>query len=79
MATCPKCGGHLTSRHRCRRTTAQIVTDALLAAAAGGAWALAMAALFDRRGLTSDADTVFFLCGAAIGAGTQAWLRRRPS
>lgn len=77
MATCPKCGGHLTSRHRCRRTTEQIVTDAVLSAVIGGIWALAMAAVFDRRGLTSDMDLVFFLGGAAIGVLTQAWLRRR--
>lgn len=77
MATCPKCGGHLTSRHRCRRTTEQIVTDAVLSAVIGGIWALAMAAVFDRRGLTSDLDLVFFLAGAAIGVVTQAWLRRR--
>ena len=77
MATCPKCGGHLTSRHRCRRTTEQIVIDAVLSAAAGGFWALAMAAVFDRRGLTADADMMFFVGGAVIGATTQAWLRRR--
>ncbi|MCR4375714.1 MAG: hypothetical protein NUW22_12780 [Acidobacteria bacterium] len=77
MATCPKCGGHLTSRHRCRRTTEQTVIDAVLSAAAGGFWALAMAALFDRGGLTADADMMFFFGGAVIGATTQAWLRRR--
>ncbi len=77
MATCPKCGGHLTSRHRCRRTTEQIVMDAVLSAGAGGFWALAMAAVFDRHGLTADADMMFFFGGAAIGATTQAWLRRR--
>lgn len=77
MATCPKCGGHLTSRHRCRRTTAQIVIDAVLSAAAGGFWALAMAAVFDRQGLTRDADLMFFVGGAVIGATTQAWMRRR--
>lgn len=54
-----------------------MVTDVVLSAATGGIWALAMAAVFDRRGLTSDADMAFFLGGAAIGVGTQAWLRRR--
>jgi len=53
------------------------VIDAVLSAAAGGFWALAMAALFDRRGLTADADMLFFAGGAVIGATTQAWLRRR--
>jgi hypothetical protein len=55
------------------------VTDAVLSAVTGGVWALAMAAVFDRhrRGLTSDADTLFFLGGAAVGVATQAWLRRR--
>lgn len=51
--------------------------DAVLSATAGGVWALAMAALFDRGGLTADADLMFFAGGAVIGAGTQAWLRRR--
>jgi hypothetical protein len=78
MATCPKCGGHLTTRHRCRRTTEQIITDAVLSAVIGGVWALAMAALFDRDGLTADTDLIFFFSGAAIGVGTQTWLRNRP-
>jgi hypothetical protein len=78
MATCPKCGGHLTTAHRCKRTTEQAVADAVLSAAVGGFWALAMAALFDRRGVTSDFDVVFFLVGALLAAGTQAWMHRRP-
>lgn len=53
------------------------MTDAVLAGLVGGIWALAMAAVFDRRGLTADVDMVFFLGGAAIGVVTQALLRRR--
>lgn len=53
------------------------MTDAVLSAVVGGIWALAMAAVFDRRGLTADMDLVFFLGGAAIGMVTQAWLRLR--
>ena len=51
--------------------------DAVLSGAAGGFWALAMAAVFDRTGLTADADMMFFVGGALVGATTQAWMRRR--
>lgn len=77
MATCPKCGGHLTSSHRCRRTLPQIIADIVLGGLVGGAWALAMAAVFDHDGITADFDAVFFLGGAVVAIGTQTWLRQR--
>lgn len=76
MATCPKCGGHLTTAHRCRRTRYQQTMDLALAGVAGGVTALVMAAIFDRSQVVTDLDGYFLAGGLAIGMLTQSLLQR---
>ena len=67
MATCPKCGGHLTSRHRCpiKGGVLGVIAMALL----GGTAAIVVTAAFDQAGLTTQYDAYIFLGGAAIAMG----------
>lgn len=76
MATCPKCRGHLTSGHRCRRTKAQQTLDLALAGLAGGVTALVMTAVFDPRQTVTDLDGYVMAGGIAIAMLTQSLLQK---
>jgi hypothetical protein len=76
MATCPRCGGHLTTRHRCRRTPRQQTWDLALAGTAGGVTALVMTAIFDRQQVVTDYDGYILAGGIAIAMLSQSLLQR---
>jgi hypothetical protein len=75
MATCPKCGGHLTTSHRCPRSRFHNTFDLALAGLVGGITALVMAAIFDRNQVVTAYDGYFLAGGIAIGMLTQSLLR----
>jgi hypothetical protein len=74
MATCPRCKGHLTERHRCPRSPVRTVLDVSLAALAGGFVALLGMALLDPHGQLAF-DGVLLVAGALAGVGLERWLR----
>ena len=76
MATCPKCQGHLTTGHRCRRTRGRQTVDLALAGLTGGVTALIMTAIFDRHQLVTDYDGYILAGGIAIAMLTQSMLQR---
>jgi len=76
MATCPKCHGHLTTGHRCRRTASQHTWDLALAGLAGGITSLVMTAVFDRHQVVTDYDGYVLDGGIALSMLTQSILRK---
>lgn len=76
MATCPKCHGHLTTGHRCRRTARQHTLDLALAGLTGGITALVMTAVFDRNQVVTDYDGYILAGGIALAMLTQSMLRK---
>lgn len=75
MATCPKCRGHLTTGHRCRRTRRQQTWDQALAGIAGGVTALVMTAVFDRQQVVADYDGYIMAGGIALAMLTHSLLQ----
>ena len=69
MATCPKCGGHLTSRHRCRVSRGRRIVDASVIALVGGVAAIAATAVFDQAQQTSRYDVLIFVAGVVLALG----------
>lgn len=76
MATCPKCGSHLTTGHRCRRSRFQRTLDLALAGVAGGITMLVMVAIFDRNQAVADLDGYFLAGGIAAGMLAQSLLQQ---
>ncbi len=76
MATCPKCRGHLTSGHRCRRTRVQQTMDLAIAGVVGGVTAMVMTAIFDRAQLVTDYDGYILAGGIALAMLTQSLLQQ---
>lgn len=76
MATCPKCHGHLTTGHRCRRTSGQRTFDLAMAGLTGGITALVMTAIFDRNQVVTDYDGYILAGGVALAMLTQSMLQR---
>lgn len=76
MATCPKCRGHLTTAHRCRRTKGQQTLDLALAGLTGGVTSIVMTAIFDRHQMVTNYDGYILACGVAIAMLTQSMMQR---
>ena len=76
MATCPKCKGHLTTGHRCRRTKGQQTVDLALAGLTGAVTSLVMTGIFDRNQVVTDYDGYILAGGVAIAMLTQSLLQR---
>lgn len=76
MATCPKCCGHLTTGHRCRRTARQQTWDLALAGVAGGSTALVMTAVFDPHQVVTDYDGYIMAGAIALAMLTQSMLQK---
>ena len=67
MATCPQCGQHQTTGHRCPRSRTRETVDLAMAGLTGGVTALAMAAIFDRQNALATYDGYFLAGGIAFG------------
>ncbi|GEM_PF-4930903 len=76
MATCPKCRGHLTTGHRCRRTARQQTLDLALAGVAGGLTALVMTAVFDPQQVVSEYDGYIMAGAIALAMLTQSLMQQ---
>jgi len=76
MATCPKCLGHLTTGHRCRRTRGQQTWDLALAGITGGVTSIVMTGVFDRNQVITDYDGYILAGGVAIAMLTQSLMQR---
>jgi hypothetical protein len=77
MATCPKCGSHLTSNHRCKVSTQREVFDAVAMGLAGGVTAFLAAAAFDQQSQLQAYDGLTFILGAALAIAAHFLLKRR--
>jgi hypothetical protein len=77
MATCPNCGGHLTTHHRCIRSKPREIAEAVGAGLLGGLTAWLATAVFDRFGQLEAYDGAIFLGGVVLGVGAHLALRRR--
>jgi hypothetical protein len=75
MATCPRCKGHLTDTHRCRRRTGLVAVEIIAAALLGGLAGLLLVAVFDPRGQITDVDSISALAGALVAVGINRALR----
>ena len=79
MSTCPRCHGHLTHGHLCRRSRKAVAFEVAATALVGGLAAIAFAAVFDPRELTTDLDVLLFAAGAIAALAIHrvfAWIRR---
>jgi len=76
MATCPKCRGHLTAGHRCRRTPFQHTLDLAVAGLVGGVTAMVMTAVFDRHQVVTEYDGYILAAGIALAMLTQSLLQK---
>ena len=75
MATCPRCKGHLTDSHRCRRPRILVAVEIIGSALAGGFAGFVLVALFDPRGQITDLDSVSAVIGALVAVGINRALR----
>lgn len=78
MATCPRCHGHLTQGHRCRRSGKAVAFELAATAMVGGLAAIAFTAVFDPHALTIDLDVLLFAAGAITALAAHrvfTWIR----
>jgi hypothetical protein len=75
MATCPRCRGHLTDNHRCPRRPGKVAAEIILAALAGGLFALVVVALFDPGDQLTHIDKAAVAVGMFAGIGLDRLLR----
>ena len=75
MATCPRCHGHLTDNHRCRRRPGRVAAEITLAALAGGLVAPVFVALFDPGNQLTHIDLAAVAVGIFVGIGLDRLLR----
>lgn len=69
MATCPRCHGHLTENHRCRRRRTRVAAEITLAALAGGLVALLVLSLVDPGGELTHIGPTAVTVGVFGGIG----------
>ncbi len=75
MATCPRCKGHLTDGHRCRKRRVFVVAEIAASAILGGLAGWMLLAAFDPRGQAVDMDLVAIVAGALVAIGINRFLR----